>query len=119
MEKESIEETVFIIKKWNIYEFKVKHENETHLIVSDIENNHSKPIYSKFSKDTVYKTKESAQKALSEDFQKGDLVICIKDCFSLEEGLVIDMNKNFVSVLIKNTIRRFSKSNVLKLNRQN
>lgn len=111
-----IDSTVYTIKKRKIYERKIKYINETHAIVFDPKSKSDSLLYCKVALNQVYSSYDLAIQSISEQFKKGDLVACVKDLNQVKEGIVVDVNSNFVSVLIEEKVCRFSKSNALKLN---
>lgn len=86
--------------------------NETHVILKTSVGN-----YIKENINNIFLTQELAQKFLYEDFKKNDLVNCIINN-KIIQGIVINITNLNVSVLINDEIKRVSKNNLLKLNRQ-
>lgn len=114
---------VYLIKKRSIFQFEVDYCNDTHAILKDmsairvVSNGKvlEKPLRRKVPLHTVFTSEEDARNSLSEDFKKGDLVVCINGWHETVEAVVIDVTPQYVKVLTSNKIRKFSKTNTLKL----
>lgn len=104
------ENKVFIVKR-GIHDCDVVLSNDTHTVL----RYNNKLI--KLSNDKIYKTKNEAEQTLHEEFNKNDLVYCIVDN-ELLEGIVLNSTNLNVTVLINDYIKRISKNNLIKLNRQ-
>lgn len=102
---------VFIIKR-GVSKCILIDINNTHAIVKTTVGN-----YIKENINNIFLNKEDAYKFLHERFNKNDLVNCIIDN-KIKQGIVINITKLNVAVLINDEIKRVSKNNVLKLNRQ-
>ena len=89
--------------------YKVVYLNDTHAIITDIDN----VRMLKISKDFL--TRDPNKTFSSEVINKGDLVKCI-DSFTIKEGIVLEVYNTFLLVLIGNKKRKITKNKVILLN---
>lgn len=111
---------VYLVKRRDIFEFIVELSNDTHVIVydaieCDVDTVVGRPYYQKLPIKNLHLTKESAMSARFEDFKKGDLVTIVDKWSPLKQGIIVDVNKQYVKVLTNTKIRKISKANILKL----
>jgi hypothetical protein len=71
-------------------------------------------LYKKMSLNSLTKVKENIISA--EQIKKGDLVKCIINNSSIEEGIVINVYKNFVLTLINLEKKKVSKNRIIVIN---
>lgn len=98
------------VNKRKITPYKIVYLNYTHAIISTLNNK----LHRKISIDLLTTTKEESKSV--EDIKKGDLVKCILNDFTVEEGIVIESYKYFVLVLIGKRKRKMTKNKVIVLN---
>ena len=108
-----IDDIVYIksyMDKRKITSYKIVYLNDTHAIISTLNNK----LHRKVSLDLLTSTKEEAKSV--ENIKKGDLVKCILNDFTVEEGIIIESYKYFVLVLIGKKRRKMTKNKVIVLN---
>ena len=108
-----IDDTVYIKSyedKRKITTYKIIYLNNTHAIIATL----NKKLHKKISLDLLTTRKEEAKSV--ENIKKGDLVKCILNDFTVEEGVVIESYKYFVLVLVGKKRRKMIKNKIIVLN---
>ena len=108
-----IDDIVYIksyIDKRKITPYRIVYLNDTHAIISTLNSK----LHRKVSLDLLTSTKDESKSV--EEINKGDLVKCILNDFTVEEGIIIESYKYFVLVLIGKKRRKMTKNKVIVLN---